>query len=56
VSSSGTVTVSSQSGGRIIYSDPTLTVAPTYVVKIWWVEDRNDASLPLKRWVTTFQP
>lgn len=28
----------------------------TYVVKVWWLEDRNDPNLPLKRWVTTFQP
>lgn len=27
-----------------------------YVVKIWWVEDRNVAGAPLKQWVTSFQP
>ena len=27
-----------------------------YVVKIWWIDDRNDPTVPLKRWVTTFTP
>lgn len=27
-----------------------------YVIKIWWLEDRNNPALPLKQWVTTFVP
>ena len=27
-----------------------------YVVKIWWIDDRNNPALPLKQWVTTFTP
>jgi type IV pilus assembly protein PilV len=27
-----------------------------YVIKIWWLEDRNDPNLPLKQWITRFQP
>ncbi len=28
----------------------------SYVIKIWWREDRNDPTLPLKQWVTSFMP
>ena len=28
----------------------------SYVIKIWWLEDRNDPTLPVKRWVTSFMP
>lgn len=28
----------------------------SYVIKIWWLEDRNDPTLPLKRWATSFMP
>jgi type IV pilus assembly protein PilV len=33
-------------------------VGAPYVIKIWWIEDRNDTSgtTPTKRWVTSFQP
>ena len=27
-----------------------------YVIKVWWIDDRNDPSLPLKQWVTSFMP
>lgn len=27
-----------------------------YVIKIWWIEDRNNPTLSLKQWVTSFQP
>jgi type IV pilus assembly protein PilV len=27
-----------------------------WVAKVWWIDDRNDPTLPLKRWVTTFNP
>jgi len=27
-----------------------------YVIKIWWIEDRNNPTLGLKQWVTAFQP
>jgi type IV pilus assembly protein PilV len=27
-----------------------------WVAKVWWIDDRNDSTLPLKRWVTTFTP
>jgi type IV pilus assembly protein PilV len=28
----------------------------SWVAKVWWIDDRNDPTLPLKRWVTTFTP
>jgi len=28
----------------------------SYVIKIWWLEDRNNPAIPLKLWVTSFQP
>ena len=27
-----------------------------YVIKIWWIEDRNNPTLGLKQWVTSLQP
>lgn len=27
-----------------------------YVIKIWWIEDRNNPTLAAKQWVTSFQP
>jgi type IV pilus assembly protein PilV len=27
-----------------------------YVIKIWWIEDRNNPTLVAKQWVTAFQP
>jgi len=27
-----------------------------YVIKVWWIEDRNNPALPLKLWTTTFVP
>jgi type IV pilus assembly protein PilV len=27
-----------------------------WVIKIWWIEDRNNPTLGLKQWVTSFQP
>ena len=27
-----------------------------YVIKIWWIEDRNNPTLALKLWTTSFQP
>ena len=27
-----------------------------YVIKIWWLEDRNNPALSLKQWVTSFMP
>jgi type IV pilus assembly protein PilV len=27
-----------------------------YVIKIWWLEDRNNPGLPLKQWTTSFVP
>jgi type IV pilus assembly protein PilV len=41
-------------GGQAVVAS---TVAPqSYVVKIWWLEDRNDPNLPTKLWWTNFQP
>lgn len=28
----------------------------SYVIKIWWLEDRNNPTLSAKRWVTSFLP
>lgn len=27
-----------------------------YVIKIWWLEDRDNPAQPLKQWTTSFQP
>jgi type IV pilus assembly protein PilV len=27
-----------------------------YVIKVWWIEDRNNPALPVKQWVTSFLP